>query len=332
MQDQYDNLLRNIQLDSNPFNIDSQPNTVDQSIYSQQEYMQDQQLKSKVVVDQAPELPLFTIDNFISQLKKHSHNSNKSYHNASVNINAYDIAKQCARVPYFRINNFPVEDYSSSWLPLSMRGVIGSACHDFLQSVDGVFSELEVCMKIPSMQISVRADGLINHDTVVEIKSCNYADYDKVLKTNTPRSADFFQAVFYKYLLENHLDEIKQQKPTRNGTLPKRDKYDIRYIQMIYLCHELIASDSETISADIKFSKDLKKKLDSKKNRFWFLTSLTIDLTTFDIQPYIDYILEKYNTIKTSLDTKVMIPMDNKYIDSKECFFCVYKNICSQYQ
>jgi hypothetical protein len=276
--------------------------------------------------------PLFTVENFISQLKKQSHILNKSYHNNSHNINAYDIASQCARVPFFRIKDYPVKDYSSSWLPLSMRGVIGTSIHDFIQSVDNIFTETEVCLKIPSLQISARTDALINNNILVEVKSCTYSDYDNILKNRSPRNADFYQAVFYKYLLENHIDEIRQQQPTRSGRLPKYDNYDIKYIQLIYLCHELIASDSSTLSEDIKFSKNLKRKLDSKRNPFWFLTTLTVDLTKIDIKIYEDYILEKYKTIKHSIDSNNIISMDNKFIDTKGCFFCVYKNVCEQYR
>jgi hypothetical protein len=213
-----------------------------------------------------------------------------------------------------------------------MRGVIGTSIHDFIQSVDNIFTETEVCLKIPSLQISARTDALINNNILVEVKSCTYSDYDNILKNRSPRNADFYQAVFYKYLLENHIDEIRQQQPTRSGRLPKYDNYDIKYIQLIYLCHELIASDSSTLSEDIKFSKNLKRKLDSKRNPFWFLTTLTVDLTKIDIKIYEDYILEKYKTIKHSIDSNNIISMDNKFIDTKGCFFCVYKNVCEQYR
>lgn len=298
-----------------------------------------QQSESKKISNSNPsselestKYPLFTVENFISQLKKQSHHSNKSYHNNSNNINAYDIASQCARVPYFRIKNFPVVDYSSSWLPLSMRGVIGNSVHDFVQSVDNIFTETEICLKVPSLQISVRADALINNDILVELKSCTYSDYDDILKKRAPRNSDFYQAVFYKYLLENHIDEIRNQIPTRKGKLPKYDHYDIKYIQLIYLCHELISSDSSTLNEDIKFSKTLKRKLDSKKNPFWFLTTLTVDITKIDIKIYENYILEKYKVIKHSIDSNDIIPMDNKFIDTKGCFFCVYQNVCKQYR
>jgi hypothetical protein len=315
MLSEYDQLLSNITITDNPF----------------EQQLSLPTLLEPVIEYETERLPLFTVEKFISQLKKESHLSNKSYHNNSNNINAYDIASQCARVPFFRINNYPVSDYSSSWLPISMRGVIGTACHDFIQSVKQTFTETEVCLKIPSMQVSVRTDALINDDTVVEIKSCTYSDYDAIIKTNAPRNSDFYQSVFYKYLLENKLEEAKTQQPTRNGTLPRLSKYNIRYIQLIYICHELISSDEGSISDDVKFSKDLKRKLESKKNPFWFLTVLTIDLNSIDIELYENYILDKYSTIKASLDSNVIIPMSNRFIDLKGCYFCVYNKVCNQY-
>jgi len=330
MSSLYDNLLNNLQINTtiNPFEPSTEsvsaptaiPTTSPTSI-----------IESK---NNSPleKLPLFSIENFTSKLKKKSHQTNKSYHNNSYNINAYDISSQCARIPFFRIKDYPVKDYSSSWLPLAMRGHIGNSVHDFLQSVDDVFSEIEVCLKIPSLQISVRADALINDDVLVEIKSCTYADYDSIIKSNAPRNSDFYQAVFYKHLLENHLEEIKQQQPSRNGALPKFDQYNIKYIQLIYVCHELISSDSSTLNEDLKFSKELKKKLDSRRNPFWFITTLSVDLSKINIKIYENYLLEKYNTIKTAIDSNVIIPMDNKFIDTKGCYFCVYKQTCEKYR
>jgi hypothetical protein len=326
MSSLYDNLLNNLQ-SSNPFDT-SEILPSNQTVEAVKEIPQEQKQEINVL----NELPLFSIENFTSKLKKKSHNSNKSYHNNSYNINAYDIAAQCARIPFFRIKDYPVRDYSSSWLPLSMRGHIGNSVHDFIQSVDLVFSETEVCLKIPSLQISVRADALINDSVLVEIKSCTYSDYDTIIKTNAPRNSDFYQAVFYKYLLETYLEEIKQQQPSRNGSLPKLDKYNIKYIQLIYVCHELISSDSSTLNEDLKFSKELKRKLDSKRNPFWFITTLTVDLSKTNIKVYENYLMEKYKTIKTAIDSNVIIPMSNQFIDTKGCYFCVYKQICEKYR
>ena len=99
----------------------------------------------------------------------------------------------CSRIPFFRIKSYPVADYSGSYLPVELRCSLGNACHEFIQGVSGMFTETEVCLKVPDLKISARLDGLINHNVLCEIKSCGYSDYAKILSSNTPRSHDFWQ-------------------------------------------------------------------------------------------------------------------------------------------
>ena len=171
---------------------------------------------------------LFCVQEFINTIKVKSSEKNINYIENSENMNAYDIAHQCIRIPYFRIKKYPVANYENSWLPIEFRARFGNAAHDMLQDYSTTFTETEACLKVPSLKLSVRLDAVINNDVVVEIKSCAYADYAKIISSKKPRIHDFQQAILYKYLLENHLDEIKQQKPTRSGSIPKLDKYDIK--------------------------------------------------------------------------------------------------------
>lgn len=270
---------------------------------------------------------LFSVEAFRSLLKAKVSAKNKNYQEYSSTINAYDMFS-CIRIPYFRINTYPVPDYSSSYLPVELRCTMGTAIHDFIQDVEGLLTETEVCLKVPELNMSVRLDGLINHNVLVEIKSCGYADYEKILKSNKPRTKDFYQTSVYKWLLENYLDVMKLQPPSRSGVVPKLDKYDIQTIQFVYVCHELIAAEADTIGESIEAGKVMKRQLDSKRNQFWFMKVLTVDLTKIDMNPYLNYIKEKQQHIKYFLDNKIVPPLDNKFIDRKDCFFCMYSKIC----
>jgi hypothetical protein len=281
----------------------------------------------------APSTPLqlFTVETFKNNLKEKTAAKNKQYAEYSTNINAYDVFS-CIRIPFFRINSYPVPDYSSNYLPVELRCALGNACHEFIQAVPNTFTETELCLKVPNLKISVRLDAVINDNVLVEIKSCAYSDYDKILKSNSPRNKDFYQSVVYKYLIENYLDIIKKQKPSRNGSIPKLDKYNITHIQFIYVCHELIAAEAETFEESVKLAKDLKRQLNSQRNPFWFLKALTIDLTKINIDPYVSYISDKIATIYQFLDRDEIPPLDHKYIDKKDCYFCMYNKICGNYK
>jgi hypothetical protein len=273
---------------------------------------------------------IFSVDRFKAKLKEKVSNKNKNYQEYSSTINAYDVFS-CARIPYFRIKSYPVPDYSSSYLPVELRCQLGTACHEFLQEVDGIFTETEVCLKHPDLKISARLDALINHNVLVEIKSCGFNDYEKILKSNTPRVHDFWQTIFYKYMLENHLEIMKKQAPTRSGSAPALDFYNIDTIQLVYVCHELIAAEANTIGESVERAKILKRQLESKKNPFWFIKTLTIDLNKVNVEPYINHIKEKLAFILNSLETNTIPPLDSKFIDKKDCYFCLYNKICNNH-
>ena len=273
---------------------------------------------------------LFDVHDFIDDLSKISADKNQKAKFYSNNINAYDIAHNCIREIIFKIQNQPAENYTDVWSPIMMRATLGNAVHEFIQNNGSVFTEKEVSLKLPSLRVSVRIDCLINNNVVVEIKSCTYNDYNKILRTRKPRDEDFYQAVFYKYLLENHLEEAKKQTGTRTKP-PKLDKYKIDYIQLVYVAHDIISSDCKSISDCLASATEVKKMLNSKHNQFHYITPINLNLNVIDVKPYEDYIVGKLNTINQYLSNNILPPMDNPYI-SKSCYFCIYKKLCSQYR
>jgi hypothetical protein len=270
----------------------------------------------------------FDTREFQKELRTKSIKKNKSYQLYSENITAYDIASGCARSVFYRINNVPTNNYANKWLPVELRCVMGQGVHDFIQDNCATFTEQEVCLKVPSKRLSTRLDCLINNDVLVEIKSCNYADLKDIIKTQKPRIKDFYQAALYKYLLENYLDEIKQQKPTRGGTIPLLDNYDIKHLQFIYVCHELVASDTDSMSAAVKDAKNLRKLSNSKKNPFWFIQTMNVDLQTVNMPVFENIIKEKIDDILYHLNNNKIPEMDNKFVDKGACFFCIHGKVC----
>jgi hypothetical protein len=280
------------------------------------------------IIHQQKNATFFDTKAFQTELRNKSIKKNKSYQLYSENISGYDIASGCARSVFFRINNVPTNNYANRWLPVELRCTLGNACHDFLQDNCSTFTEQEVCLKVPSKRISCRLDCLINDDVLVEIKSCNYADLKNIIKTNKPRIKDWYQGALYKYLIENYLDEIKLQKPTRGGTIPLLDKYDIKYLQFIYICHEVISADTNNMSEAVKFATNLRKLSNSKKNPFWFIQTMTTDLANIDMNIFEDIIKDKIEYILNALNTNNVPPLDGKYIDKGACFFCIHKTVC----
>jgi len=269
---------------------------------------------------------LFDVDEFVQEMANNSHEQNKKHHEYQENLNAYDLTMNCSRQIILKILNYPIESYQDAWLPLKFRAALGSAVHDFIQENYSGFTELEPSLKIPSIRTSVRLDGLINHDVLIEIKSCTFSDYEKILRTRTPRDSDFYQSIFYRWVLHNHLKEAQQQTKTRTPP-PKLDKYDIRYIQMIYVAHDLLASDINSLSEAKALNSKIKKMLKSRYNQFYFITALTLDLNVIDPIPYEAYIVGKLNHVLQHLSNRTIPRLDDPYINNS-CFFCPYKNIC----
>jgi len=279
--------------------------------------------------------PLFEVSAFRKIVKEESHNKNKTYAGSAVGrISGYSIGHDCIRTTLFKMLNYNITDYSANWLPLGFRAALGTTVHSYIQDlVDGkLFSECELTLKVPSLHLSMRLDAVINDETIVEIKSCSYADYSKMLRSRIPRTGDFYQVIFYRYLLRNHLAEIKKQKPSHGGKIPGLDKYNLRYIQMLYLCHEIIAGDSnESMSEAVKFAASLRKyaKQETGYSDFWFMLPLTIDTEQIDIEKYETHLINKMNSILEHYEAKKIPDFSNPYTDTSKCFFCAFKQICN---
>jgi len=84
-----------------------------------------------------------------------------------------------------------------------MRSTIGTAIHDFVQSNTNQFTESEVSLKIPSIKFSGRLDNLIGPNILVEIKSCTYSDYEKLLGLENQESLIFIRQWFINIFLKN---------------------------------------------------------------------------------------------------------------------------------
>jgi len=289
--------------------------------------------KSNIIAP-SKKVALFSETNFEEDLIRKSYNKNKYFAENTTRLNAYDIVHSCIRSVVFRMLGFPVKSYKDSWLPVSYRTSLGSATHDFIQGTSTKFTELEVYLRIPSKNISVKIDCLTNDDTIVEIKSCTYSDYEKILKTNQARSEDFYQALLYKYLLENFLEESKAQDlgdRAHKYTLPKLDKYNINKIQMIYVCHELMAAD-KTLEESVVSAKNLRKLLKSKFNTLWFIKSILYPIDNEKYKHHFNLLEERIDETQSFIDKQLVPPMDNRFIDKTKCFFCLYKDSCKKYK
>lgn len=272
----------------------------------------------------------FNIDTFTKELYEKSALKNQLYRESTQNINAYDIASGCIREIVYKLNDTPVESFADKWLPILMRSMIGTSIHEFIQNNTNQFTEREVSLKIPSIRFSVRLDNLIGSNILVEIKSCPYSDYGKIISSRKPRVNDFYQAMVYKYVLENHLTEAKDPSiRIRPGTeKPKLDSYDIQKVQFIYVAHDITATDVDTFGEILQRIKDLKKLLNSKSNSFFFMTTMLVDVTNGIAKPYIEYVENKLKAINCHMDNNTLPDANDPYIDKSKCFFCMYSGQC----
>ena len=284
---------------------------------------------SPIVTENSNTTLLFDVNQFVNDLKIKSDRKNFIRAQNSNRITSYSIAHDCIRQVYFQIMNFPANSYSSLYLPIELKSVLGNSIHDFIQKNSSVFTETEASIKVPSIRVSCRLDALINNDVIVEIKSCTFKDFESILKNKKPRDSDFLQVTLYKYLLENHLEEAKEQKNTRTSP-PQLDNYLIRYFQFIYVANDILSSECSNISESLKQVNKVKKLLDSKHNQFYFVLPITIDLKNIDITPHYTWIINKINKINFYLNNNKIPPKNDPFINNS-CFFCIYKQICNQY-
>ena len=244
-------------------------------------------------------------------------------------MSAYDVASGCIGNIVMKILNYPIQDYSSSWLPVKMRGHIGEGIHNFIQEESDQFTEIEASLKIPSIHFSGRLDAMIGNNNLIEIKSCTYDDYKKIIKNHQPRVNDFYQLMTYKYMLENYLEEAQRQ-PRENlrSDPPKQKEYNIDTLQIIFVCHQIFAADSDSVGSALAEIKKIKQLLNSKRNQFYFMTALTIDLTKLDINQYLDPIKRKIERVNHYVSLNELPDKNDEFIDTHACFFCLYGQNC----
>lgn len=332
-QTTYDNILGSIS--STPHITASQASNKNTNSNSDPTSIHGQEIDINTIIppkadSSIPPKNLFDINGFIEDVNTKAENRNKERALNTIMINSYAVAHDCIRESFFRIMNYPAKNYKDVYVPINLKATLGNAIHDFIQNYSSVFTETETSVKVPSIRVSCRMDALINDDVIVEIKSCNFKDYETILKTQKPRDPDFLQVTLYKYLLENHLKEAQQQQNLRTPP-PKLDKYNIRYFQFIYVANDILSADAPTVSEALKDVSRVKKALNSKYNQFYFINSVTIDLTTFDITPHYNWIVNKINRLNGYLNSNKIPPIDDPYMSSN-CFFCIYKDICKQYK
>jgi hypothetical protein len=294
-----------------------------------QVYTENNEKKDQLSADKEQEIinnrsTPFDINEFIHEIDIKTQQKNKSYWDNAVSISGYDIAHNCILHTVKKLLNVPVKSYANKWMPVLMRSIMGTAIHDFIQDNTNQFTEIEPSIKVPSVHFSGRIDALISNDILVEIKSCTYDDYAKIIKTQTPRTPDFYQVIVYKYILENFLHEIQNADVKRRTPPPKLSNYNIQKFQLIYVCHQMISSDIEDIHLDMEIIKKTKKLLCSRNNQFYFMTSLVLDINDFDVDPYLDWVKRKIERINYYVSNNKLPTAEDEFVDKSKCFFCPY--------
>ncbi len=276
----------------------------------------------------------FSIKTFSEELSLKSSEKNKARAMREVqNVTGHDIASGCIRSIVYKLRNTPVRNYSDTWLPISMRGIIGSSIHEFIQGQSDQFDEIEPNIIVPSQNFYGKIDYMINNSMssiLGEIKSCPWKDYAKICKNKKPREKDYLQAMTYLYILETYNEECKLQtnKIRHGGTVPLLEKYNVNKIQFIYVAHDIITADLNTIGECIRQAADTRKKLKSARNPFVFITSLVIDITKQQKEEIGLWVQTKLDSIKHYMSSNTTPQKTDPYIDKGACFFCMYKDLC----
>ena len=272
----------------------------------------------------------FDIQKFGQELYHISEKKNrKRAERSNQNITGYDICNNCIQQILFKLRNTPIENYADSWLPIFMRTEVGSAVHNFIQNNTKQFTETEVNLKIPSIGFYGKVDYMIGNNVLGEIKTCTYEDYKSVLRKQQPREKDFLQAYTYRYMMHNHLEEARSAEIYHNmGEKPKLDNYNIDKIQFLYIAHDIISSQAETYAEMLECVKTVKKNLDSKRNPFFFITTIIVDLDEETIKKMDEFVSGKFEDIHHYMKTETDPEPNARYVNTKNCYFCPYKHIC----
>jgi len=290
-------------------------------------------------INTSDESIIITKEQIIQYIRQFSETNNLTYNFFSEKITAYDIFENCILQVYYRLSKVPIQQYTDIYLPLIIRNKIGIAVHSILQSIIP-FTEVEVDLFVKSRMFKGKIDAILGNSTLVEIKTVSYNDYRTIIQSKSPRKKDILQLLVYKYFIENYLDEIKQESENLSNP-PKQDTYNIKTLQFLYIAYDLTSSDL-TLEESVKIQQNLKRQLKSKYNSFFFLDVITINLDNDkevlnfyenkfkkDIEEKIDLILK---SIELGIEPDFMDETINKFIDTRKCYFCFYKHVCSRYK
>ena len=284
-------------------------------------------------INTTQEIKLFDIAKFEEELFINSSKSNQEQQQYSTSINAYDLMG-CISAALFKYFKIPVESFANKWLPVLMRSSIGRAIHSFIQDNTKQFTETEVYVKVPSLHFSGRVDAIINNNVLVEIKSCTYSDYKTIINSKRPRVKDFYQTIIYKYFLENYCDEIQEyckSHKLKYGNAPKLDNYNFSNIQYIYIAHDIVSADSSSLSEALNTVKEIKKHLNSRHNKFFFITSLAINSQNDVVKDALLHVIDRIKEFNSFIESNKIPPLDHKYVNKKDCYFCIYNKVCKDY-
>lgn len=276
----------------------------------------------------------FDIQLFENELYKKSFEYNKhKCDRQTQNITGYDICNNCIQEIVYKLRNTPISNYADGWLPIHMRTELGNATHTFIQNNTSQFTEIELNLKVPSLKFYGKIDYAIGENILGEIKSVPYNEYASIVKNQKPREKDFLQLMTYTYIINNYLSEIQSDDtkiPEYAGLKPQLQKYETKQIQFIYLAHDIISSnETESLSAARKRIEELKKQIKSKNNPFFFITTLTINLTDEIKEKTFEYIKNKFNEIHFYMNNHIDPDPNSIYINKKNCYFCLYSEICN---
>jgi hypothetical protein len=287
----------------------------------------------------------FDMSVFVNNLEKKLKNDMLTKKHS--NISGYDISSNCSKFVVMKLLNYPIKNDFNIWLPISLRGTIGRAIHNFIET-NYDFTECERTLRVPSMMVWGIYDASFNNNVLVEIKSVpmfstDYSiGFDTIVKEQKPRPEDFIQVLFYRYLLHNHLQEIQEQKLKNDSNKygiytppPQFPKYDIKYFQFIYVAQDSVHDNMESIDQCIASINKIKKLFDSKTNKFYFMKTLTISTESFNINSYEkNFVTDKLNNIIEHVRNKTLPSDNNKFVyknnpkHKSKCYFCNYNNIC----
>ena len=276
----------------------------------------------------------FNIAQFAEEIRIKSEDTNiKKAQRPHQNITGYDIAHNCIQSILYKLRHTPVPSYADKWLPIHMRSSIGTGIHEFIQRNTSQLTEVEPNIIVPSINFYGKIDGLIGNNILVEIKSCPWTDYDKVIKKQTPRQKDYLQAMCYNYILTNFCEETQsddaKKRMYKGGVVPKLKKYDIDTIQFIYIAHDIFAKDLESMSEILKALSEVKKRIKTKQNPFFFISSVVNKIEEKEKEECFKWIKEKFDAIHEYQKTGNNVKPGDPFLDTSSCFFCQYSTVCT---